>query len=62
MNKSEVVMEKQAAQQREEARYTLEKLCENCVELFGITTTTFAGATAALTGNKLYTVAEKKRP
>lgn len=60
MSKSEVVLEKQTAQ-KQEKRFTLEKLRDNCVELFGITTTTFAGATAALPSKKLHTVAEVRK-
>ena len=58
--KQKVIVEKQAVQQAEKQEYTLEKLRDNCIELFGITTTTFAGATAALPEKGMYTVAEIK--
>ena len=62
MSKSEPVAEKQTAtKQQAEQTYTLEKLRTNCRELFGVSTTTFAGATAALPNKKQYTVAEIKK-
>lgn len=56
--KKEIIVENQAVQQAEKQKYNLEKLRDNCIELFGITTTTFAGATAALPEKGMYTVAE----
>lgn len=39
-------------------KYTVEKLRENCLKLFGVTTSTFAGATYGMTGK--YTVEEMR--
>ena len=62
MSKSEPVAEKLAVtKQPAEQTYTLEKLRANCKKLFGVSTTTFAGATAALPNKKQYTVAEIKK-
>lgn len=41
--------------------YTLEKLRKYCVELFGVTSSTFDGATNDLDGGKEYTKEEIKR-
>ena len=39
-------------------KYTVERLRANCLKLFGVTTSTFAGATYGMTGT--YTVEEMK--
>lgn len=39
-------------------KFTIEKLRANCVDLFGVTSSTFAGATYGMTGK--YTVEEMK--
>lgn len=39
-------------------KYTVEKLRENCRQLFGVSTSTFAGATHGLSGK--YTVEEMR--
>lgn len=39
-------------------KYTVEKLQENCRQLFGVSTSTFAGATYGMTGT--YTVEEMR--
>lgn len=39
-------------------KFTVEKLRENCRQLFGVSTSTFAGATYGMTGK--YTVEEMK--
>lgn len=39
-------------------KYTVEKLRENCRQLFGVSTSTFAGATYGMTGT--YTVDEMR--
>lgn len=39
-------------------KYTVEKLRANCLKLFGVTSSTFAGATFGMTGT--YTVEEMK--
>lgn len=41
-----------------EPKFTVEKLRENCRQLFGVSTSTFAGATYGMTGK--YTVAQMK--
>lgn len=46
------------AQAGAEARHTVEKLRENCRRLFGVSTSTFAGATHGMTGK--YTVEEMR--
>lgn len=49
----------QAKQQaKPEPKFTVEKLGENCHQLFGVSSCTFAGATHGMTGE--YTVAEMK--
>lgn len=40
-------------------KYTIEKLRQNCLKLFGVTTSTFNGATYGLRGE--YTVEEIKK-
>lgn len=42
-----------------EPKFTLEKLGQHCGELFGVTSSTFAGATLGLKSG-MYTVAEVK--
>lgn len=46
------------AQGKTAKKYTVEKLQANCRQLFGISTSTFAGATYGMTGQ--YTVEEMK--
>lgn len=41
------------------AKFPVEKLAANCMQLFGVSSCTFAGATYGMTGN--YTVAEMKK-
>ncbi|MCC8157310.1 MAG: hypothetical protein LIO54_08545 [Oscillospiraceae bacterium] len=43
---------------KEETKFSLENLAKNCRPLFGVSSCTFAGATAGLTGE--YTVSEMK--
>lgn len=50
--------EKTVAQKRIVQKFTVEKLKENCRELFGVSTSTFVGATYGMTGK--YTVEEMK--
>ena len=47
---------------KKEPAFSLEQLCKNCAELFGVTQSTFAGATYRLKDNAeaRYTVAEMK--
>lgn len=47
-----------SAQSETEQKYTVEKLRENCRRLFGVSTSTFAGATNGMTGK--YTVEEMR--
>lgn len=47
-----------AANTRAAQKFTVEKLQANCRELFGVSTSTFAGATYGMTGR--YTVGEMK--
>lgn len=42
----------------EEKKFPIEKLAANCRKLFGVSSSTFAGATAGMTGK--YSVAEMK--
>lgn len=42
----------------EEKKFPIEKLATNCRKLFGVSSSTFAGATAGMTGK--YSVAEMK--
>ncbi len=42
----------------EASKFTIDKLRENCRQLFGVSTSTFAGATHGLTGT--FTVEEMK--
>ena len=46
------------AQGKAVKKYTVEKLQANCRQLFGVSTSTFAGATYGMTGT--YTVEEMK--
>lgn len=46
------------AQGKTAKKYTVGKLKENCRQLFGVSTSTFAGATYGMTGS--YTVEEMK--
>lgn len=39
-------------------QFTIEKLKQNCIELFGVSTSTFCGATYGMTGK--YTIEEMK--
>ena len=41
-----------------ESKFAIEKLRENCVQLFNVSDSTFAGASAGLTGE--YTIGEMK--
>lgn len=43
-----------------EEKFPLEELQKNCIELFGVTSSTFAGATHVL-GDGEYTIAEVKK-
>ena len=47
-----------SAQGKTAKKYTVEKLQANCRQLFGVSTSTFAGATYGMTGT--YTVKEMK--
>lgn len=49
---------KAAAKSPAPKKYTVERLRANCLKLFGVTTSTFAGATYGMTGT--YTVEEMK--
>jgi len=40
--------------------YSVERLAKDCYELFGVTASTFAGATCKLGNDKNYTVEEMK--
>ena len=53
--KNEVDTEKEVST---EPKYSIEKLRSNCLKLFGVTTSTFDGATHGLNGE--YTVKEMK--
>ena len=47
---------------KKEPVFSLDRLSKDCTELFGITPSTFAGATCSLKDpNKKYTVAEMKK-
>lgn len=51
--------ENKAAKTKDEPKFTLEALQKHCLELFGVSTATFAGATARIEA-KEYTVNEMK--
>lgn len=55
---AESVTSKPVVSASAEPRFTLEKLRENCNQLFGVTDSTFAGASAGLNGE--FTVNEMK--
>lgn len=42
--------ERKSDVRKEDAKYPLERLKQDCLELFGVTTATFVGATAGLEG------------
>lgn len=48
-----------ATPKEEAAKFSVEKLRENCLTLFGVTTSTFDGATNGLSGD--YTVEEMRK-
>lgn len=54
----EATVVKAPTQGKTAKKYTVEKLQENCRELFGVSASTFAGATYGMTGT--YTVEEMK--
>lgn len=54
----EVVVVKASTQGKTTKKFTVEKLQANCRELFGISTSTFAGATYGMTG--MYTIEEMR--
>lgn len=54
----EVAVVKATAQGKAATKYTIEKLQANCRPLFGISTSTFAGATYGMMG--MYTVEEMR--
>ena len=49
---------KVTAKSETEPKFTIEKLKENCLRIFGVSTSTFVGATYGMTGK--YTVEEMK--
>ena len=55
---SKKTVEAAPAQGKAVKKYTVEKLQANCRQLFGVSTSTFAGATYGMTGT--YTVEEMK--
>lgn len=57
-NKAKPTVEPQAARSATSQKFTVEKLAANCRRLFGVSASTFAGATYGMTGE--YTVAEMK--
>jgi len=58
MIKKEEVKPQAATADPPQTKYSIEKLRENCLKLFGISQSTFDGASYGLTGK--YTVAEMK--
>ncbi len=56
--KKKAVESAASAQGKTAKKYTVEKLQANCRQLFGVSTSTFAGATYGMTGT--YTVEEMK--
>lgn len=51
-------VQKKAAQKTTVRRFPIKRLQANCMELFGVSVSTFAGATYSMTGE--YTVEEMK--
>lgn len=56
--KSSPAVNQEAPAQAQAKKFTIDKLRENCRQLFGVSTSTFVGATYGLTGT--FTVAEMK--
>lgn len=55
---NQVVSKKDEEQKLSIKKFTIEKLQENCQKLFGVSTSTFVGATYGMTGK--YTIKEMK--
>lgn len=53
------IKEKETETAKQPPKFSLEKLRENCLKLFGVTQSTFDGASHGLSGE--YTVSEMKK-
>ena len=58
--KSTKSTDEKVVQPKVETKFTVEKLGENCRQLFGVSSCTFAGATHGIRETDLFTVEEMK--